>query len=133
MTREPDFYKKLNQTNTRDDDTKTYKLFVVPIGKAKITDEIKFHPEEPVIKYHQRLSNSCCLGRLTSAFQSTGDYRAITALVNIIEESLTLQTDKISNRLHFSNAIMKNRIYIKGEQRLRYNLKVWYKRILLVY
>ena len=90
MTREPDFYKKLNQTNTRDDDTKTYQIFGVPIINKKTTEKIQFHPAAPVITYHQKLSNSCCLGSLESVFQGIGDYRAVTALVNRIEESLTL-------------------------------------------
>ena len=31
-------------------------------------------------------------------------------------------------RINFSNAIMTNRMNIKGEQRLRYNMKVWHKK-----
>ena len=64
---------------------KTYQLFAVPIVNAKIIDEIQFHPEEPVIKYHQRLSNSCCLSSLSPAFNSIIDNKAVTSLVNRIE------------------------------------------------
>ena len=38
-TREPDLYLKKYQTNIRGHETKTYPLFVVPIGKAKITEK----------------------------------------------------------------------------------------------
>ena len=68
MTREPDFYKKLYQANTRGDDTKTYQIFAVPIGNAKTTRKVQFHPAAPVIKYHQKTYNSCCLSSLASAF-----------------------------------------------------------------
>ena len=48
-TREPAFYRKIYQTNIRVNDTKTYQLFVVPIGDEKITENIVFHPATPVI------------------------------------------------------------------------------------
>ena len=50
MTREPDIYIKLYQTNTRGDDTKAYQIFSVPIGNAKTTDEIQFRPAFPVFR-----------------------------------------------------------------------------------
>ena len=40
---------------------------------------------------------------LASAFYNIGDNRSITALMNRIEESFTLQTDKFRNRIHFAN------------------------------
>ena len=55
------------------------------------------------------------------------DVRDVTVLVNHIEESLKLQTDKFMNIIHFDNSTMKNRMHIKVEQKLRYNMKVWYK------
>ena len=81
-----------------------------------------------MIKYHQKSYNSCCLSSLEPAFHSIGDDWDVTALVDRIEESLTLQTDKFRNRIHFANGIMSNRMKIKGEHRLRYNLKVWHKK-----
>ena len=65
-TREPYFYEKLYQTKFRGGDTKTFKIFGVPIGNAKITRKLWFHPAAPVIKYHQKASNSCCLSSLES-------------------------------------------------------------------
>ena len=41
---------------------------------------------------------------------------------------MTLHTDKVSNRIHFDNAIMKNRMHIKGKHRLRYDVKVRHKK-----
>ena len=81
-----------------------------------------------MLQYHQKTSNSCCLGSLEYAFHIIGDNRAVTALVNRIEESLKLQTDKFMNIIHFDNNIMTNRMHIKGEQHLRYNIKIWNKK-----
>ena len=58
-------------------------MFGVPIGNEK---KIQFHPAVPVIKYHQKSSNSCCLSSLASAFHFIGGYRAVTSLMNSIEE-----------------------------------------------
>ena len=91
MTREPYFYKTIYQNKFRGDDTKTYKIFGVPIGNAKRTRKVQFHPESPVIKYHQKTSNSCCLRSLASDFHCICDNRAVPDLLNIIEESLTLE------------------------------------------
>ena len=40
---------------------------------------------------------------------------------------MTLHTDKFRNGIHFANGIMTNRMHIKVEQHLRYNLKIWNK------
>ena len=50
------------------------------------------------------------------------------SLANFIEESLTLHTNRFSNRVDFSNDIMKNKLRHKGEQHLRYHLKKWKKK-----
>ena len=86
--------------------------------------KIRICTEAPLIKYHQKRSNSCCLSSLASAFLCIGYNRAVSVLVNIIEESLTLQTETCRNIIHFSNYIMTNRIIIKGEQNLRYNMTI---------
>ena len=86
MTREPDYYKKLCQTKFRGDNTKTYQIFGVPIGNAKMTLKVQFHPELPLIKYHQKSSNSCCLSSLASAFHCIGNNRVVSALVNRTEK-----------------------------------------------
>ena len=52
---------------------------------------------------------------------------AVPDLVTCIEESLTLQTKDCRNRIHFDNAIMKNRRKIKGEHNLRKNMIIWKK------
>ena len=38
----------------------------------------------------------------------------------------------IKNRIYFANAIMSNRIKIKIEQNLRYNLTIWKKNDALI-
>ena len=116
---------KLYLTKFRGDDTKTYQIFWVPIGNAKITRKVQFHPAATLIEYHQKISNSCCLSSLASAFNFIIDNRDIPALVNHIEEKLTLQTENCKNIIHFANDITKNRVKVKVEQNLRYNLTIW--------
>ena len=83
---------KLYQTKFKSDDTKTIQIIILIIGHTKITIKNQFHPEALAIKYHQKTYNSCCLSSLASAFQCNGENRDVPALLNIIEESLTLQT-----------------------------------------
>ena len=75
----------MHQNKFRGDDTKTYQIFEVPIGNAKITRKVQFHPAALVIKYHQKIYNSCCLSSLASEFHCVGYNRDVPALVNIIE------------------------------------------------
>ena len=70
---------------------KTHQTFGVPIGNEKITRKVQFRPTAPVIKYQQNTSDSCCLGSLASLFHYINDNRSVPALVNSIEESLTLE------------------------------------------
>ena len=118
---------KLYQTKFRGDDTKTYLIFRVPIGNEKTTRKVQLNPAAPVIKYHQKSSNSCCLSILASAFKYIFENRAAHSLVNSIGESFTLKTEKFNNTIHFANDIMKNRRKKKGEQNLRFNLTIWKK------
>ena len=78
-------YKKIIKQIIGDGDTKIYQLFAVPIGNEKKTENIVFRPAAPVLKYHQKSSNGCCLSSLSSAFHSIGDNRDVTSLVNRIE------------------------------------------------
>ena len=97
------------QTKFRGDYTKTNQIFGVLIGNEKITRKVQFHPATPVIKYHQKTSNSCWLSSLSSVFHCINDNRCVPALVNSIEELLTLQTEMFKNIIHFANVIMSNR------------------------
>ena len=89
-----------------------------------MTKKVQFRTEAPLIKYHQKSSNSCCLSSLASAFHCIGDNRAVTNLKNRIEESLTLQTEIFKSRINFAHNIMKNRRKIKFGQNLQYNLTI---------
>ena len=80
------------RTKLRGDKTQNHQKFGVPIGNAKMTKRVQFHQESPLIQKHQKLSNSCCLSSLISAFHCIGDNRSVSDLANYIEESLTLQT-----------------------------------------
>ena len=82
--------KKLYRTKLRGYNTKIYQIFGVPIGNAKITIKAQFRPEAPLVQYHQKSSNSCCLSSLASAFHYIDENRAVPSLVNRIEESLIL-------------------------------------------
>ena len=63
----------------------------------KKLQKIGFHPEAPVLKYHQKYSNSCCLSNLESVFRSIADNSAANILDGCIKESLTLlQIDSVT-------------------------------------
>ena len=70
--------------------------------------KVQLYPEAPLIQYHQKSSNSCCLSSLESAFYCIGENRAVTGLVNRIEEPLSLQTQIFKSRIHFASTIMKS-------------------------
>ena len=36
------------------DNTQKYQILGVKIGNAKMTKKVQFHPEAPLIKYHQK-------------------------------------------------------------------------------
>ena len=72
MTREPDFYRKMYQNKFKGDTTHDYQTFGVPIFNAKMTKQLRFRIEAPLIKYHQKSSISCCLSSLASAFHCIG-------------------------------------------------------------
>ena len=40
--------------NIEGQDMETYKIFVVPIDNANITEEIEFHTRAPVLQYQSR-------------------------------------------------------------------------------
>ena len=67
------------------------------------------------------------MSSLVSAFNCISDNRAVSDLVNHIEESLNPQTKTFKNRIDFANDILTNRRKIKGEQKLIYNMTVWRK------
>ena len=37
--------------NIEGQDMETYQIYLIPMGKVKITEELKFHPRAPVLKY----------------------------------------------------------------------------------
>ena len=70
ITCEPDFYRKLFQRHYNTQDTNTFKMFQVRIGNSKCAEIFKFHSDAPILKYYQKLFNSCCFGSFDSAFGS---------------------------------------------------------------
>ena len=82
MTREPALYNELYCAEFRGDIAHDYQIFEVPIGNARMNQKVKFCTEAPLIKYHQKRSNSYFLSSLASAFHCICDNRAFTTLVN---------------------------------------------------
>ena len=72
-----------------------------------------FRPAAPVLEFHQKTYNSCCLSSLASDFHSIGYNRAVTDLSNRFEESFTLHTDKFRNTIHFYDDIMTKKCISK--------------------
>ena len=64
IRREQDFNKYALVWEVRSDAKNIFQIFEVTIGNAKITRKVWFHPVAPLIKYHQNISNSFCLGSL---------------------------------------------------------------------
>ena len=124
MAHEPYLYMELYQTKFRHDDTKIFQIFGVSIGDAKIIRKVQFHLAASVMKCLHNSSKSSSLCTLASAFHCTNDKKVALALVNSIEESLTLEKENCKNIIHFDNANMSNRRKIKVEQNLRYNLMI---------
>ena len=56
-TIEPQFYKRLFQSNSEGQSGLKYPIFNVPIDNAKETDEIEYNLKDPLMAYHQNDSN----------------------------------------------------------------------------
>ena len=87
-------------------------------------ETFNFQNDAPILKYCQKSLNSCCLGNLSSAFDSINETKSDNFIVIRIEKSLKIQ---VGNRIGFANAILKNEKRVKGEQKMYYNL-VKYKK-----
>ena len=90
-TREPDFYKKKIQSHYDTQDINTFKIFQVPIGNAKCVESFKFRIDAPILKYCQKLLNSCCFSSLVSAFASINHNNADNDIPMRIEEYLKIE------------------------------------------
>ena len=86
MTPEPDFYNYFIKIILGMMIQKYINYLQYQLVMQKTTEEIQFHPTDPMLKYHQNSSSSCCLSSLSSDFHSIGDDRAVTAIVNCIKE-----------------------------------------------
>ena len=69
-TSEPGLYKSFFQIHEDTQDKNTFKFFEVPIGNSKCVEKFKFHSDAPMLKYCQKLLNSCFFSSLVSAFDS---------------------------------------------------------------
>ena len=79
-------YIKIYDTKFRGYTIHKYQKFGVPIGNARTNQKVRFRTEAPLIKYHYKRYNSCCSRSLASEFHCIGNNRAVTAIVNAIEE-----------------------------------------------
>ena len=75
---------KLYEDKFRGDTTQDYQKFGVTISNARMNKNVQFCTKAPLIKYHQNISNSCCLSSLASAFHCIGENRAVTSPVSRI-------------------------------------------------
>ena len=69
-TCEPDFYKELFQSHDNKQDKDKFKTFQVPIGNAKVVKSFMYKEHASVIRFFQKILNSCCFSSLASAFAS---------------------------------------------------------------
>ena len=65
-------------------------------------ENFKFHNDDPMLKYHQKLLNSYCSSSLESDFASIEQTKASNAISLRTEESLN---SEVGNRIDFSNDI----------------------------
>ena len=68
-----------------------------------------------MLKYCQKLLNSCCFSSLLSDFASIEQTKASNYIPLRIEESFKIE---VGNCIDFANAILKNEKIIKGKLRL---------------
>ena len=120
--REPQFYKRLFQTNIEGQSGITDPIFPVTIGNTKETGEIEDNLQDPLVAYHHNDSNTCCLSSLAYAFTASGKRNDARAISMQIEESLYYKYQGYKDRIAFANAIMSDQVRNPGEQRLHYNI-----------
>ena len=72
IKREPQFYKKLFQTNIEGQSVITYPIFPIPLGNAKETGESEYYLQAPLVTYHQTASDSYRFSSLAYEFTASG-------------------------------------------------------------
>ena len=60
-------------------------MFVVTIDNAQNVEEMMFHIDDPMLKYRQSTSNSCCFGSLESAFDIINQTKAANDISKRVE------------------------------------------------
>ena len=65
-------------------------------------EKFKFYSDVPMLKYRQKLLNSCCFSSLASAFAIIKQTNSANYIAMRIEESLK---SKVVNRIDFENTI----------------------------
>ena len=68
-------------------------------------ENFKFYNDDPMLKYCQKLLNSCCFSSLDSASAVIKQDKSYNDISLRIEESLK---SKVGNCIDFTNAILKN-------------------------
>ena len=84
-TCEPEFYNKIFQIHYEIQYQNIFKMFLVLIGNNKNVEEMKFHIDDPILKYCQSTSNSCCFSILASAFDTINQIKAASDISKRIE------------------------------------------------
>ena len=80
-----------------------------------------------MIKYQQYDKNTCCFGRLASAFFALGDKRAELAVATRIKSSLELVPVPYKSRIDYAIDVVlsSKRVRSKGEARLGYQVQTY--------
>ena len=77
--------RKIFQSHDKTQDTYTFKMFEVLIGRFKLCGKIKFHSKAPMLKYHQNSFDSFCFSGLFSAFSSINQTESLNSIAMRIE------------------------------------------------
>ena len=88
-------------------------------------ENFKFHNDAPMLKYFQKLLNSCCFSILASALYSIEITKSSNDISLRIVEYFK---SEVGNRIDFAKAILKNEKIIKGEPRVYYILRNYKKK-----
>ena len=81
---------------------------------------IKFHSKAQMLRYCQKLLNSCYLSSLATTFAIIKQTKDFNAILMRIEESLK---SEVGNSIDVAKSILKIERIFKGEQRVYYSLR----------
>ena len=72
-TIEPQFYKRLFQTNIEGQAVLIYPIFPVIFGNTNLTGKSEYDIQAQLVAYYHNAVNSCCFSSFASAFTASGE------------------------------------------------------------